>query len=147
VCRSLAPGGNEANGKVFHRLEALGGWPGTDLHNTIKKNSACYSTNLPQIRLEPLLSEIAQKRSNGGIHYSHQVLDAVNKDDHVLVTVKNVEKGTTFQVKADFVVAADGGKTIGPKVRSRLDIVRHYANAFKFSWVLSSLVLGTLSTK
>lgn len=67
------------------------------------------ASNLPLLRLEPILRRIAEERNPGRIFFSHAVEDFKEKDDHVLVTVKKPE-GQTVQYRAQYVVAADGGK-------------------------------------
>lgn len=73
------------------------------------------SNNIPQIRLEPILLRLAEKRNPGKILFGTTVVDFVNGNDSVLVTVRDAD-GKETQYQAKYLVAADGGKTIGPKI-------------------------------
>ena len=73
------------------------------------------ATNYPQLRLEPLLRREAEKRAPGSIRYHHEVLDWQQTDAGVVASVRDRDTGDEFTVRARYVIAADGGKTVGPR--------------------------------
>jgi 2,4-dichlorophenol 6-monooxygenase len=104
--------------KVLYTMDSMGGVPGSTEFERVGKVTPCRQTNYPQIRLEPLLSNFAQERGKNTVFYSHKVLDVEEVDDGVVVTVLDRATDKTIQAKAKYVVSADGGKTVGPKVMS-----------------------------
>ncbi|MEQ3551416.1 FAD-dependent monooxygenase [Pseudonocardia nematodicida] len=75
--------------------------------------SPCRTCNLPQLRLEPVLKKHAETLTPGGVRFHHEVVDLVQDDDGVSVTVLDCGTGSTYRVRADYVIAADGGRTVG----------------------------------
>lgn len=67
------------------------------------------------MRLEPVLLRLATKRNPGRILFNHNVTDFSDKGDGVTVTVKSPQ-GHDVKYHAKYLVAADGGKTIGPRI-------------------------------
>ncbi|GAB86933.1 FAD-dependent monooxygenase [Gordonia rubripertincta] len=98
--------------KVIHRMDAFGGG---ELAERYQADSPVLSTNYPQLRLEPLLRKEAEKRAPGQIRYNHEVLGWSQTDDGVTAEVVNRDTDEKFTVNAKYVIAADGGKTIGPR--------------------------------
>lgn len=98
--------------KVIHRMDAFGGG---ELRERYVADSPVLSTNYPQLRLEPLLRKEAEKRAPGQIRYNHEVLGWAQTDDGVTAEVVNRDTDEKFTVKARYVIAADGGKTVGPR--------------------------------
>lgn len=96
--------------QVLHRTSAYGGG---ELAERYALASAQPHANLGQRWLEPLLRRHAEKRAPGGLLFHHE-LTALDEDpDGVTATVLDRGSGQTFTVRAAYVVAADGGKTIG----------------------------------
>lgn len=73
------------------------------------------SNNIPQVRLEPILLRLAEKRNPGRILFGTTVVDFNDDGDSVMVTVQDAD-GKEKKYQAKYLVAADGGKTIGPKI-------------------------------
>lgn len=67
---------------------------------------------LPQIRLEPLLLRRAKELNLEGLKFGHEVVDLEERRDHVVLSVLERKTGTTKEVFARFVIAADGGRNI-----------------------------------
>jgi len=100
--------------RLIHQMDAFGGFSLAERYQTDSPSSA---SNYPQLRLEPLLREEAEKRAPGQILFNHAVTDwEQHPDGGVTATVVNQETQETSQVTARYVVAADGGKTVGPKL-------------------------------
>jgi 2,4-dichlorophenol 6-monooxygenase len=98
--------------RLIHEMDAFGGGATRERYET---DGPSLSTNYPQLRLEPLLREEAEKRAPGQILYGHEVTAWEQLDGGgVLVTVLDTATNEPITVKARYVVAADGGKTLGP---------------------------------
>ena len=136
-CTSL--GGNDPlDRRTFHEVDAFGGGPLTHY----ERDSPCRSTCFAQVYLEPLLKEIAEQRAPGRVLYHHELTALAQDKGGVTATVTDCASGETFAVRADYVVAADGGKTIGPIDGANLegptnlaDMVTVYFRADLSEWV------------
>ena len=98
--------------REIHRMDAFGG---NSLRDRYEADSPVLATNYPQLRLEPLLRQQAEKRAPDSIRYHHEVLDWQQSDAGVVVSVRDRDTGEEFTVRARYVIAADGGKTVGPR--------------------------------
>jgi 2,4-dichlorophenol 6-monooxygenase len=78
--------------------------------------SPCRTCNLPQIRLEPLLRTHAEKLNPGNVRFHHELTGLQQDDEGVTATVLNKDTDETLQVRARYLLAADGGRTVGPIV-------------------------------
>jgi 2,4-dichlorophenol 6-monooxygenase len=83
-------------------------------------DSPVLSSNLPLLRLEPLLRKIAEERNPGRVLFNHSVVDFEERHGSVLVVVKHPD-GRIVQYCAQYVVAADGGKLSTPKLGVQVD--------------------------
>ncbi|KAL5356328.1 FAD binding domain-containing protein [Aspergillus floccosus] len=119
LCRTdwrTPPGGNGAfDGRLLVSLPAFGGAPGTPEGETYRKDGPELSTNLPLIRLEPILRQVAEECNPGRILFSHCVQEIDEHPDGVVVTVK-ASDGTVATYRAKYLVGADGGKLVGHKI-------------------------------
>jgi 2,4-dichlorophenol 6-monooxygenase len=75
--------------------------------------SPCRQTNLPQIRLEPLLRARAQELNPNGVRFHHELLALEQHPDGVTAVVRDRDAGTDYTVRADYVLGCDGGRTVG----------------------------------
>lgn len=89
--------------------------------------SALLSTNLPQIRLEPLLKQRAEELAPEGIRFGNELIDFEQAADHVLARVRDIASGETYTVRATYMLACDGGRTVGPKLGIELEGMRDLA--------------------
>ncbi|OAL00750.1 hypothetical protein IQ06DRAFT_148582 [Phaeosphaeriaceae sp. SRC1lsM3a] len=83
---------------------------------------------LPQIRLEPILAKRAQELNPQGVKFGLEVVDIEEKVDHVELTVEHKnETKHRDSVRAQYVIAADGGRMVtsklGIEMRGQKDIV------------------------
>jgi 2,4-dichlorophenol 6-monooxygenase len=99
------------DGKELFVLDAFGG---NSRRVASQRISQCLATNIPQIRLEPLLRNHADARAPGRIRFNHEVIEFSQDGDGVDATIRDVAKAATYRVRAKYMIAADGGKTIGP---------------------------------
>jgi len=91
----------------------LDGYGGGALKERYEKDSMCRATNLPLMQLEPLLRDVAESRAPGQIHFHHELLEFSQDDSGVSAIVQDHTSGEKYQVKAQYLIAADGGKTVG----------------------------------
>jgi len=91
----------------------LDGYGGGALKERYEKDSICRATNLPLMQLEPLLRDVAESRAPGQIHFHHELLEFSQNDTGVSAIIQDHAYGEKYHVKAQYLVAADGGKTVG----------------------------------
>jgi 2,4-dichlorophenol 6-monooxygenase len=96
--------------KVLYRTSAYGGG---DLAERYAAASAQPHANLGQRWLEPLLRRHAEQRAPGTLLFHHELIDLEEDATGVTATVVDRASGRTLLVRAAYVVAADGGKTVG----------------------------------
>ncbi|UGT61839.1 FAD-dependent oxidoreductase [Nocardia asteroides] len=106
-------GDGELDGRTLFTLDSFGGGR---LDSEYAIDSPCPSTNYPQIRLEPLLREHAEQRAPGSLHFSHELVSFEQNDDGVQAVILDRTTQQTYTVQAQYLVAADGGKTVGPEL-------------------------------
>ncbi len=78
--------------------------------------SPMVASNLPQIRLEPVLKQHAERLSPDRVRFHHEVLSVTDDGAGVTAVVVDHGSGGHYEVRADFVVSCDGGRTIGRQV-------------------------------
>jgi 2,4-dichlorophenol 6-monooxygenase len=105
-------GGEEAwDGKLIGRVAS---WSGAELAPYYETITAEPMANLPQHLLEPILRERAEAESGEDrVLFSHELTGLEQTGDGVTATVLDRESGESSSVLAQYVVAADGGKTVG----------------------------------
>lgn len=105
------------DGKVIFEIEAFGGG---SLGETYAADGPILPTNLPQIRLEPLLRKLAEERAPGKILFGHELVSWENADQ-VRAVVRDRRTGESITIEARYLIAADGGKTVGPQLGVRME--------------------------
>ena len=83
--------------------------------------SPMVASNLPQIRLEPVLKRHAEQTSPGRVRFHHEVLSTDDDGTGVTATVADHSTGAEYRVRARYLVACDGGRTIGRQVGVALE--------------------------
>ena len=111
--RTSLGGDGTLDARTFFEMDGFGGGA---LYDVYAKDSPCLSSNLPQLRLEPLLRRQAEQRTAGQLRFGHELVNLVQDADGVTATVRDRTADTTYEVRAQYVIAADGGKTIGEKL-------------------------------
>ena len=71
------------------------------------------TTNLPQIRLEPLMKARAEELAPGRIRFFHEVTALEEVDGGVIATVTDLADKRTYEIEARYVLGCDGGRTVG----------------------------------
>jgi 2,4-dichlorophenol 6-monooxygenase len=109
-------GGEEPwEGKVLGFVPSFGGLPGTPDYEAYRSHSAELSCNLPLSRSEPVLRRIAEERNPEKVLFNHRVIDFAQDSDGVVATIED-PSGKHTKYRAQYLVGADGGKTVGPKL-------------------------------
>lgn len=111
-------GDGELDRKTIHLMDAFGG---RSLKEVYDRDSPCRSANYPQLRLEPLLLEYARTLPLAKINYHHEVQSFEQDADGVTATVLERGTGETYQVRARYMIAADGGRFVGPTLGIPMD--------------------------
>ena len=100
-CESLA-------GEEFGRLYSWGNHPSRKAdYDLASPVSIC---DLPQNFLEPILLEAAGQRGTS-IRFNTEFVDLVQDADGVTATVKDRLSGATSQIRAKYLIGADGGRS------------------------------------
>jgi 2,4-dichlorophenol 6-monooxygenase len=127
VCREGAPPENNASaqwytslggdepwhGRLVHRTDA---WSGGALTDHYQRLTRWRHGNLPQKYLEPLLRRHAEDRNPGNVRFDHELVTFEQDDHGVLATVRDRRTGEELEVAADYMIGADGGKTVGEQL-------------------------------
>ncbi|MBC2592446.1 FAD-dependent monooxygenase [Rhodococcus aetherivorans] len=106
-------GSHEDYGRKLGELEA---WGGGYVDPDYVAASPCRTCNLPQIRLEPLLKDHAEKLNPGKLRFNHELIDLTQDADGVTATIRDKDADTTYRVRSQYLIAADGGRTVGKLV-------------------------------
>ena len=96
-----------ARRRKIGQLHAWGGGP--DRERYAQASPRAFA-NLPQVRLDALLWQHADARSPGRIKAHQEVVALEPDDDGVTVTAIDRDTGESYRVRAQYVVAADGGR-------------------------------------
>lgn len=105
---------------TMYETGSLGGH-GSNREVEYKETCPITSSNLPQLRLEPLIRHHAEKRASDSILFSHTLEDFEQDETGVTATVRNLKTDEVFQVRAKYLIAADGGRTIGGKIGIKME--------------------------
>ena len=111
-------GDGELDRKTIHVMDAFGGG---SLREAYESDSPTRAANYPQLRLEPLLLEHARTLPAADIHYNHALESFEQTTDGVVATILDRSAGTTYKVRAKYMIAADGGRTVGPELGIAMD--------------------------
>jgi len=103
-------GPHDGYGRELGRLEV---WGGGYTDPDYIAASPCRTCNLPQIRLEPVLKEHAQRLNPGGVRFNHELTALTQDAEGVSATIRDKDTDRDYVVRARYVIAADGGRTVG----------------------------------
>jgi 2,4-dichlorophenol 6-monooxygenase len=99
--------------RLIHEMDGFGGGA---LRERYAAAGPIMPAKLPQVRLEPILRRHAEERNPGRILFGHELTGLADHGDHVTAEVRDVATGGITTVEAQYVVAADGGRTVGAAV-------------------------------
>lgn len=103
---------------LLYEMDVFGGG---SLATHYKTNSPCESAIYPQVRLEPLMREHAETQSQSHLLFNHALVNIEQRDTGVIAQIQDRSSGLMKTVRARYVIAADGGKTIGPLVGAKFE--------------------------
>ncbi|WP_280254623.1 FAD-dependent monooxygenase [Nocardia wallacei] len=118
VCwQTTLAGKGPFDGRVIYEMDAFGGG---ELRESWSAASPVAATNVPQIRSEPLLRTAAEQRAPGRVRYGCELVEWAERDDRIVATVRDAD-GARHTVTAEYLIAGDGGRTLGPSLGVRFD--------------------------
>lgn len=107
-------GGEEPwDGQLIFRCDT---WGGGDLADEYARSTPYRFGNLNQRLMEPVLRRHAEERNPDGILFGHEVSDWSEDADGITATIAPRDGSASFTVRAQYVVGADGGRTVGPRL-------------------------------
>lgn len=125
----LGFGGHPDAGRRLAKMEC---WGTGGKNETWVAASPLLSTNLPQIRLEPILRQHAEELAPGKIRFHHELIGIEQDDDGVTATVINRDNGEQYTVRAAYVLACDGGRSVGKLLNIEMVGLRRAASQVSF---------------
>jgi 2,4-dichlorophenol 6-monooxygenase len=111
-------GPTDLHGREIARCTSWGGGADAPAYAAA---SRFRSTNLPQLRLEPILRRRAEALAPSGLRFGHEVIALRQDANGVTVTIEERETGERYHVRAAFVIGADGGRTVGDAIGAVLE--------------------------
>ena len=115
----------EGAGRLIHKMEC---WDGGYTDPAWVAASPCRQANLPQIRLEPVLLARAEEINPGRIRFGHELVALEQDARGVTATIRDKAADREYEVRAQYVLGCDGGRTVGRIVGIQLagqrDIMR-----------------------
>ncbi|KAM5349120.1 hypothetical protein ACJ41O_008943 [Fusarium nematophilum] len=106
--------------KVLGSIETWGCKPGSERRNIYERSAPYLPTNLPLLRLEPILRQVAEERNPTKVLFNHTVTSFEDLGDHVLVHITD-DKGQETTCQTRYLIGCDGGKTIGAQLGIQMD--------------------------
>ena len=106
-------GPHEDYGRKIMRLAAWGRGR-QDLDWSVMSDNGY--TNLTQSRLEPLLRARAEELAPASVHFFHSYVCFKEHPDGIIATIEDRASGTRYQVRAQYLLACDGGRAVGPEI-------------------------------
>lgn len=95
-------------------LSSIPSWSAADLRPYYDEITGSTMTNLPQHLLEPILRARAEEvNPPGTVRFDTDLLTLEQDADGVRATVQDRRSGEVSEIVADYVIGADGGKTVG----------------------------------
>lgn len=99
--------------KELYSFDAFGGGP---LRRATAEVSCGPATHLPQLALEPLLRGVADDRGARQVRFYHELIAFEQDATGVTATIQDRATGENYTVRARYMVAADGGRSIAPQL-------------------------------
>ena len=115
------------------RLAFVEGWGAGYRDPEYAAASPNAAANLPLIRLEPILKTYAQESSLADVRFGHELIGLDQDAAGATATILDRAEGTRYRVRADYVLGADGGRSVGDLVGIGMQGVtnlRHVVNVY-----------------
>ncbi len=103
-------GDGPLDARLLHEMDAYGGGA---LREIYAAAGPILPTKLAQLRLEPILRRHAEQRNPGRILFGHELTGFRDDGDRVIAELRDAATGQITTVAAQYLVAADGGRTVG----------------------------------
>lgn len=100
-------------GRTLAEMDAFGGGSLTSIY---LRDSPSIPSNYPLIRLEPLLRRHAEERAPGRILFNHELIGWTEDKHGVTAQIVDASSAERHTVRAQYVIAADGGKSVGARL-------------------------------
>src|SRR5271157_2601587 len=88
-----------------HRMARLECWGAAGADTDWTAASPCLTTNLPQIRLEPILRERAEALAPGRVRFHHEVVSVEQDEAGVTSVVRDLDTDEEYIVNSKYVLA------------------------------------------
>ncbi|MFW6693951.1 FAD-dependent monooxygenase [Streptomyces sp. MAR4 CNX-425] len=118
-------GDGPLDARVIHEMDAFGGGALTDVY---AEHGPVLPAKLPQLRLEPEMRRRAERDNPGGVLFGHELTTFTDEGDRVVAEIREVATGETTTVTAQYLIAADGGRTVGTQLGVRMEGVPSMLN-------------------
>ena len=113
------------HGRLLKKMDCWGGgYTDTDWMAA----SPRAQSNLPQIRLEPILKRRAEELSPGRVHFHHELTALTQDAGGAVATILDKDAGAEYRVHAQWVLACDAGRSVGPMLGVELQGARGIQN-------------------
>ncbi|WP_374413718.1 FAD-dependent monooxygenase [Novosphingobium colocasiae] len=99
-------------------IDAFGGH---SLKDAYQADSPVRSANFAQMYIEPLLLEHLKTYPTSQIRFHQEVKSFTQDDTGVTAQVENRDTGEIYEVRAQYMIAADGGRMVGPALGIEMD--------------------------
>jgi 2,4-dichlorophenol 6-monooxygenase len=142
--RTSIGGDGPLDAKVLITKSLMGGG---DLQGVYDLKGVTPPTHIPQIRLEPIMRRHAERRNPGRVLFNHELATFQQDADSVEAQVRDLNTGEELRIRAQYLIGADGGKTIGPAMGVRMVGLTNAADfvGVYFSADLSRYLAGSRS--
>lgn len=114
------------------RIAKMECWGTGGKNETWTAASPLLSTNLPQIRLEPILRHQAEQLAPGRVQFHHELVALEQTTNGVIATILNKDTNETYHVSSTYVLACDGGRTVGNLLGIEMQGLRKAASQVSF---------------
>jgi 2,4-dichlorophenol 6-monooxygenase len=95
--------------RTIGEIDIMGGG---SLRETYDAKGMTHPTHIPQLRLEPVLRAVAEERG-ADLLFRHEFESLEQDEAGVRALVRDLETGDLIEVHAQYLLAADGGRSVG----------------------------------
>ena len=111
-------GGGEFDRKHLFSIDLNGEGMYRDLY---EKDSPELSAGLGQYLLEPLLRRNAEGRTPGKLRFNAELVSLTQDDTGATAQIRDRVSGDVEEVRARYVIVADGGRSVGPMLGAKME--------------------------
>jgi len=113
------------HGRLLKKMDC---WGGAYTDPDWMAASPRAQSNLPQIRLEPILKRRAEELAPGRVHFHHELVALSQDAGGAVATILDKDSGSEYRVRAQWVLACDAGRTVGPMLGVEMKGARNIQN-------------------